>query len=240
MRLIRPGEVCSPVTGRRMIAGLGLLLAAAVALWLAGRAVAPGAALGTTDAGEDGTSVQSDETSGMATVAMHGPSDAEGATAGAATADEAPPPGLSRRAWLERAIREAREERLARTDRPPRPSDGTGTAASPDEPGHLDPDYIRSRVRELVPLLAECYELAAREQPGLEGRLVVEFAIAGEPGVGGIVEESRIDDASTLRHPTLDECVRETMYTVELHAPEGGGRVTVRYPFTFSPGDDDE
>ena len=101
--------------------------------------------------------------------------------------------------------------------------------------GTLDAEYIRAAIQELKPLLAECYELAREEQTDLEGRLVVQFEIVGEPDVGGIVETSAIDEASDLRHPVLDECVRETMYTAELPAPEGGGRVTVRYPFNFAP-----
>jgi hypothetical protein len=105
-----------------------------------------------------------------------------------------------------------------------------------DEPtGQLEPEYIRARIRELVPLIAECYELALADDPTLSGRLVVEFGITGEPGVGGIVDESRIDaEASDLSHPVLNECVRETLYTAELDAPEGGGRVTVRYPFVLN------
>ena len=53
--------------------------------------------------------------------------------------------------------------------------------------------------------------------------------------MGGIVEESRILDDSTLRHPVLDECVQETMYMAEFEDPPAGGRVTVRYPFLMSP-----
>ena len=141
---------------------------------------------------------------------------------------------LSRREWLARAIAHAREERLRNDGEPAAPA-AARPPADPPEVGHLEPDYIRERVRELVPLIRECYELALDEQAGLEGRLNVEFVIAGEPDVGGIVEESRILDESTLVHPTLHECVRETVYTLELDPPENGGRVTVRYPFNFSP-----
>ncbi len=111
---------------------------------------------------------------------------------------------------------------------------GSSINGSPDAPGRLDPAYIREAVRELQPLIAECYELALEEDDTLAGRLVLEFDIEGEPEVGGVVEDSAIGDESTLTHPTLDECVRETIYTLELPAPEGGGMVHVRYPFTFS------
>lgn len=162
--------------------------------------------------------------------------DQEPVAAGPADEEPEPPVGTpSRRAWLERAIRIAREERLAGGHST---GGGGGAAAEPaagdGEPGTLDPEYIRSAVQELKPLIRECYELALDQQPDLEGRLVVDFEIVGEPDVGGVVETSEIDEASDLRHPALDECIRETMYTAELPAPEGGGRVTVRYPFNFS------
>lgn len=170
------------------------------------------------------------------------PGDGEAGAASAAD-DESrePAPGSpSRREWLERAIRIAREERLAAVEVATGGEDEgeaqRGAAgAGAGELGTLDAEYIRAAVQELKPLLAECYELARGEQTDLEGRLVVEFEIVGEPEVGGIVDQSSIDQASDLDHPVLVECVRETMYTAELPAPEGGGRVTVRYPFNFSP-----
>ena len=100
--------------------------------------------------------------------------------------------------------------------------------------GSLDKEYIRASIRELVPLVKECYENALLERPDLGGKLTVEFSIAGEPEIGGVVAESRIvgTDAGTL-HAGLEECVRETMYGLKLEAPAGGGIVKVRYPFVF-------
>jgi hypothetical protein len=158
------------------------------------------------------------------------PAQAGTAPVGRSTSDEA-----ARRVRLERSIRAAREARLRWQAEH---ASSTSTAAPPEAdaataPG-LDAAYIRDRVQELRPLLAECYELALHEDPALAGSLIVEFVIGGEPEVGGIVEDSRIDDASTLRHPVLDECVRETMYMAEFTAPAEGGQVTVRYPFRFA------
>lgn len=91
-------------------------------------------------------------------------------------------------------------------------------------------------MQEIKDLVRGCYEDALRAEPDLEGRLVVEFVIGAEPDVGGIVEESHIDETSPLaRSRALSECVSESMYALELRAPDGGGRVTVRYPFEFRP-----
>jgi hypothetical protein len=144
----------------------------------------------------------------------------------------APRAGRIDRARWNAIVEELREsrERAASTPAPP----------SGEEPrGTLDRRYIRDAVRAVTPLLEECYELARAEDPTLEGRLVVEFTIGGDPEVGGVVEESEVADDSALRHPILDECVRETMYTIELPPPEHGGRVDVRYPFVFAPDEDD-
>lgn len=119
----------------------------------------------------------------------------------------------------------------------------TGTVQIPPEEdaerlGRLDPQYIRDAIRDLQPLLRECYELALEDarssgRETLEGRLVTRFVIGGEPDVGGVIEESSVMDESDLRHPLLEECFTETLFTVELPAPEEGGRVTVHYPFVF-------
>jgi hypothetical protein len=150
---------------------------------------------------------------------------------------ERAPSSESRSARIDRArwnsivtrLREARER------------EGAAPESATDEPrGTLDREYIREAVRAVTPLLAECYELARAEDPTLEGRLIVEFTIGGDPEVGGVVEQSAVAEDSALRHPIMDECVRETMYTIELPPPEEGGRVDVRYPFVFSPDEPEE
>ncbi len=101
-------------------------------------------------------------------------------------------------------------------------------------PEAIEKEYIRSSVRELIPLLVECYEEGLARDPKLGGSLVVDFTIEGEPGVGGVVGESAIDAAgSTLTDPAVSECVQETMFAIEIEPPAGGGVVQVRYPFEF-------
>ena len=120
----------------------------------------------------------------------------------------------------------------ARARRSSAPSATPGAAPPPQE---LSKDYIRTQVRELVPLITECYTKALEEDPKLGGKLVVKFAIGGEPDVGGLVESSEVDPAeSTITHAGMIECVRETMYGAEFVAPQEGGRVEVHYPFEFT------
>lgn len=143
--------------------------------------------------------------------------------------------GAARAAELRRAM--ARAHRDAERERRIAASPAPEAEAEPDAPaptGTLPKEYIQDAVRDLKPLLGECYELALHEDGALQGRLLVEFWIVGDPELGGVVEDSQIlQDESTLRHPVLDECIRETMYGLELPAPEAGGRMKVRYPFQF-------
>src|SRR5690606_12947149 len=88
-------------------------------------------------------------------------------------------------------------------------------APPPGEPpaGTLDKHYIKSRIGEIVPLLAECYQLALARDRVLAGTLVVDFIIDAEEEVGGYVREAIIvPDESTLVDPELHECVVETIY----------------------------
>jgi len=150
---------------------------------------------------------------------------------------------------LREAIRAARDRRLGQpseegADERGAPATAARTAEDEAlgaiEPGTLDREYIQGAIREIRPLLAECYELALSESPDLAGRLVVSFGIDGEPEVGGVVENSRVSDESEIRHSVLDECITETLYTLRLPAPEGGGHVEVTYPFVFSNSGEEE
>lgn len=97
----------------------------------------------------------------------------------------------------------------------------------------LDKDYIRSSVRELVPFIWECYETSLATKPTLAGTVVVNFTIEGEPETGGLVTECVIDDSSDIKDPEFRECMRETMFALEIDPPRNGGAVEVVYPFTF-------
>ncbi|MCA9616392.1 MAG: AgmX/PglI C-terminal domain-containing protein [Sandaracinus sp.] len=156
-------------------------------------------------------------------------------------------------AELRAAIEAARNDRVREAARElaanPNPTAAAAAVQVPPEQdaerlGRLDAQYIRDAIRDLQPLLRECYDLARAEaeragEAAPEGRLVTRFVIGGEPDVGGVIEESEVMDQSDVRHPLLEECFTQTLFTVELPAPEEGGRVTVHYPFVLRAGDDE-
>jgi hypothetical protein len=101
----------------------------------------------------------------------------------------------------------------------------------------LDPEYVRSAIREqLVPVAEDCYNTVLTEHdPKAAGTVVLNFTIVGSDEIGGVVEESEVGEDSTLDSEFLRECLRESMMTVTFEPPPDGGRVEVTYPITFSP-----
>lgn len=158
-------------------------------------------------------------------------------------------PPSDRRRSLDAARARALREALIRAAKSRADAGPAGGAVAPAErappseppPSTLSREYIQSAVQALQPLIRECYELALDQDPKLRGKLVTHFSIIGDPELGGVVESSElIADRSTVRHPVLEECVKETMYAIELPAPEHGGRVEVHYPFVFDHADEDD
>jgi hypothetical protein len=140
----------------------------------------------------------------------------------------------SKRQDMLEAIRKAAQKRMGTS------ATGGSTPQSATPPPTLPegPDakeYIRTSVRALIPLLVECYNEALERDPKLGGTMVVDFTIEGEPDVGGVIGDSAIADTeSTIKDPTMRECIQQTMYAIEIDPPAAGGTVKVRYPFEFS------
>jgi len=142
--------------------------------------------------------------------------------------------GPEQRAQLIKAIQSKRaEEKLAAAT-----ARSNSVPTSAPAAGSLDKEYLRARIKEIVPLVAECYELALAEGQSIpEVKLVTQFTIEGAAELGGVVTSSEIvNQEAEQQHPGLAECVRETMYALRLQEPSGGGVVTVTYPFKFSSG----
>jgi hypothetical protein len=123
------------------------------------------------------------------------------------------------------------------------PPHGFGTMPTKlDDAGEtvVDPKYIQSRVREdLFPLAKDCYVHALEKKPRLGGKLAVYFRVIGDEKVGGVVDEVKMMNETTLDDPEMVTCVKESMMSVSFAAPPGGGELTVVYPIVFSPDDDD-
>lgn len=137
---------------------------------------------------------------------------------------------------LVQAIEHARERRVERERREEQERAASGGGVAPETPprGRLSREYIQDAVRDTVPLIRECYEMALEENETLNGQLRARFTIAGEEDVGGYVESAEVEADDELANEDFLECVRETVMSIEFEPPEGGGVVEVTYPFNFA------
>lgn len=91
-------------------------------------------------------------------------------------------------------------------------------------------------VAAIAPLVMECFESRFVANPSLAGDVWVRFTIEGEPGAGAIVNESAIDEErTTLTDTDVRDCIRDTMFALELGPPPNGGALEVNKGFSFRP-----
>lgn len=127
----------------------------------------------------------------------------------------------------------ARQAELLDTIRRARGEEGVASAAARDGGAALGAEEIRGAIRALTPKLHECYANRLKEQEGLGGVVVAKFTIVAKDGKGTI-DEGEIK-SSTLSDLRLETCMLHALTTARFPMPRGSGRVTVNYPFRFSP-----
>lgn len=110
----------------------------------------------------------------------------------------------------------------------PRPDVATGTAT---QRGALDKDVIRRVIRRSLSRIRYCYERELVKDPNLAGRVSVRFVIRPDGTVTAVS-----DGGSSLPSEEAKACVRRAIAALVFPRPEGGGVVTVTYPFIFAPG----
>ncbi len=132
-------------------------------------------------------------------------------------------------------IREAQRRRETARGSEQVAGDKPKLTAKEREYGESARPYVREAIAQIRPLLKDCYHDALGRNPTLEGDLVVEFTIEGDPDVGGLVGESRINpETSTLHDAAMRECITETMYALEVDPPAGGGKVSSIFMMKFA------
>jgi hypothetical protein len=101
-------------------------------------------------------------------------------------------------------------------------------AAPPQVAGLLSPEAIRRVVLRNLGQVAHCHEQGLAQNASLEGRVVVRFIIGGNGTVmGSAVAESNV------AVPSVSTCIANAVRRWQFPSPEGGGIVTVNYPFNL-------
>jgi TonB family protein len=96
--------------------------------------------------------------------------------------------------------------------------------------GSLDKEIIRRIIRRHINEVKWCYEQELAHQPGLAGRIMVQYTIAA---TGQVVDS--VLQSSTMANERLERCTVESVRRWQFPMPLGGGSVIVSYPFVFSP-----
>jgi RNA polymerase sigma factor (sigma-70 family) len=215
------------MTTKQAILILGPLLALAGGAVLLGRPRAPAQARPAHTA--DASATTAGRTSGAPSGAT-----ARGGSGGGEAETAA---GRARRIDRETYARLQRDIAIAQARR------AGGEPASPGGDGELrevaEPPIskaqIQGAVREILPLLEECYQQAQASRPELGGQVLVGFDLLGDEDVGTVVGGSEILDADPgIDDDSFRECVRETMYAMQIDVPMTG-TIHVEYGFGFRP-----
>jgi len=95
--------------------------------------------------------------------------------------------------------------------------------------GSLDKPIIRKVVRQHRREIRYCYEKQLHQEPGLEGRVEVQFTVAASGDVVAVLVEE-----TTLENAALEQCMQQKIRKWSFPAWKGEGVVKVNYPFEFS------
>ena len=122
-------------------------------------------------------------------------------------------------------------------DTMPTPTEAQPKAVDEEPTGSLDREVIRDGIQSMRPIVEKCYNETLKDFPDAEGRVMLAFTIAAEDDEGR-VELSELDsEKTTLIDTMLHDCMLEAVGDLRFPAPEGNGKVNVKYPFNFAKND---
>lgn len=96
----------------------------------------------------------------------------------------------------------------------------------------VDKEELRRAIQTAFPLILQCFEDVAERYPGPQ-TVKIKFTIEGQ-GLTGKFKDGQVVD-STIQDPFAQACFLDSLMDVRFPAPQGGGRVTITYPFHFQP-----
>ncbi|MEZ4402790.1 MAG: hypothetical protein R3B06_22410 [Kofleriaceae bacterium] len=163
--------------------------------------------------------------------------------------DPPPPPPVVTVARAER--NQARRDEVARAIAAsrvrPRPMGGgvtaatIGGAAPAAAPVALSKDDIRAGVKDVAPMLGECFDAELARDPALgRSTVTVHFTIDSAADIGTVVTAGDLDIPGVLgQSADFRECLGATLEAMVLPPLGDGGQVEVTYPFVFAPTEDE-
>ena len=94
--------------------------------------------------------------------------------------------------------------------------------------GQIDKDAVAKAINSHLAEVQRCYEAALLKNPGLAGKVVLEWSISTQ----GRVESSK-SKSSTLKDSSVESCILRSLNTWQF-PPARGQSVIITYPFIFN------
>lgn len=146
-----------------------------------------------------------------------------------------------RRAAVAAAIARARNQAQPANAAPRVGGAGDPTPAVVDAtPGELTKDEIRAGVKDVIPLLTECFDAELDRDPAL-GRInaTAHLTIDSAADIGTVVAMGDLEvDGALGTSQDFHDCLTATLEAMVLPPMGDGGHIDVTYPFVFAPTDD--
>ena len=99
--------------------------------------------------------------------------------------------------------------------------------------------FFTEALKEIRPLLRDCYRSAMQADPDLFGYARVDIGLVADDEYGALVESSDVvGDERIAGSEALTECLRETLYELRFPPQEVSGRMKVGLALIFSSGDE--
>jgi hypothetical protein len=105
----------------------------------------------------------------------------------------------------------------------------------PEEETKISKTQIRDAMREVIPIVTECYQAAIPTLPDPNIEITAKMALTGDPDVGTIIDADQIFFKDGTPLPAkFDDCLRTTFMSLALPPLAEGDKIEVHYPFRFS------
>lgn len=106
----------------------------------------------------------------------------------------------------------------------------------PDAEPPINKTNLRAAMRELIPLLTECYEAAIPTLPSPDVEITASLHLSGDPDIGTLIDaDALVDKATGKPLPAgFDDCLRSTFMQMALPPLAEGDKLEVHYPFKFA------
>jgi hypothetical protein len=100
------------------------------------------------------------------------------------------------------------------------------------------PGVMKALNEGFIPLVDECVDMAHERSPELSGVLAIQVEIIGDPELGGVIEKVGFSESNDLVDAELQECVRESAWSLTLPPPEARGKQAMEMTIPVTPEDD--